>query len=246
VAWAATWPFAVRAQQRAMPVIGFLNVGRSKQWAHLAEAFRRGLQEKGYTEGQNVTIEYRWAEDQPDRLPPMAAELVSRRVTVIACGGGDVTVLAAKAATTTIPIVFTTSDPIDAGIVKSLNRPEGNLTGVASFALVTGSKRLGLLRELRRLTTVAVLTNPRSPSGHREVEALQKALIQGERLLVLNATGEADIDSAFATLREQEAGGSSFQPVCYLPPSAKKSLSSRHAMPFRLFMLSANSSTSVG
>src|SRR5262245_13126838 len=95
---AVAWPLVGHAQQRAMPVIGFLNVGTSRQWAHLAEAFRRGLQEKGYTVGQNVSIEYRWAEDQPDRLPPMAAELVSSRVTVIASGGGDVTVLAAKAA----------------------------------------------------------------------------------------------------------------------------------------------------
>jgi putative ABC transport system substrate-binding protein len=228
------WPLVARAQQPTMPVIGFLNAGTSIQWAHLAAAFREGLQETGYTEGKNVAIEYRWAEDQPDRLPPMAAELASRRVTVIASGGGDVSALAAKAATTTIPIVFTTGDPIGSGIVKSLNRPEGNVTGVASFTVVTATKRFGLLRELKRLDTVAVLTNPGNRGSRIEIEELQKAAaVHGVRLLVFSATSELDINSAFSTLREQEAGGLLVQSGLLFTAQREKivALAVRYAIP---------------
>jgi len=206
---ASAWPIAARAQQPVMPVIGFLNAGSATQWAHLVAAFRTGLQEAGYIEGQNVLIEYRWAEGQHDRLPELAADLVRRQVTVIASGGGNPPALAAKAATDTISIVFTSgSDPVESGLVKSLNRPERNITGVVSFVRVTGAKRLGLLRELVRPATVATLTNPRNPGGNAEVEDMRHAAnIYGQRLLVLKATSEAEIDSAFTALLEQQAGG---------------------------------------
>jgi putative ABC transport system substrate-binding protein len=206
---AAAWPISARAQQAAMPVIGFLNAGSATQWAHLVAAFRTGLKEAGYIEGQNVVIEYRWAEGQHERLPELAADLVRRQVTVIASGGGNPPALAAKAATDTIPIVFTTgSDPVESGFVKSLNRPEGNITGVVSFVRVTGSKRLGLLRELVQPAIVATLTNPNNPAGNAEVEDMRQAAnIYGQRLLVVKATSEAGIDAAFTALVEQQAGG---------------------------------------
>jgi putative ABC transport system substrate-binding protein len=206
---AATWPLAARAEQSAMPVIGFLNAGSAAQWVHLVAAFRTGLEEVGYIEGQNVLIEYRWAEGQHDRLPELAADLVQRQVTVIASGGGDPPALAAKAATNTIPIVFTSgSDPVESGFVKSLNRPDTNITGVVSFVRVTGAKRLGLLRELVQPAIVATLTNPKNPAGNAEVEDIRHAAnTYGQRLLVLTATSESDIDVAFATLLKQKAGG---------------------------------------
>ena len=232
---AAAWPLTARAQQPAMPVIGFINAGSAAQWAHLVAAFRRGLQEVGYTEGQNVVIEYRWAEGQYDRLPTMAADLVRRRVTVIASGGGDPPALAAKGATTTIPIVFTSGgDPVKSGLVKSLNRPDGNVTGVGSFTLVTGSKRLGVLRELVHPVTVAVLADPANPSGHIEMEDLQSAAkIYNQRLLVLNVTNELEINSAFDTLGEQQVGGL-LVPSGALFTSQREKLveqAARHAVP---------------
>ena len=232
---AAAWPLAARSQQPTMPVIGFLNGGSAAQWAHLVVAYRRGLSETGYVEGRNVAIEFRWAEGQYDLLPAMAADLVRRRVTVIASGGGDPPALAAKGATTTIPIVFTSGgDPVKSGLVKSLNRPDGNVTGVGSFTLVTGSKRLGLLRELVRPVTVAVLTNPDNPSSHIEMEDLQSAAkIYDQRLLVLNATSEPDINSAFTTLQEQQAGGLLVQSNPLFTSQREKivMLAAHHAVP---------------
>jgi len=209
VGGAVAWPVTGWAQQPAMPVIGFLNAGSALQWAHLVASFRTGLKETGYIEGQNVLIEYRWAEGQHNRLPELAADLVRRQVTVIASGGGIPPVLAAKAATNTIPIVFTSgSDPVASGLVTSLNRPESNITGVVSFVRVTGSKRLSLLRELVQPATVATLTNPGNPGGDAEVDDMQHAAnIYGQRLLVLKATSETDIDAAFTALLEQRAGG---------------------------------------
>ena len=229
------WSFAARAQQPAMPVIGFINAGSAPQWAHLVAAFRKGLQEVGFTEGQNAVIEYRWAEGKYDRLPTMAADLVRRGVTVIASGGGDLPALAAMEATKTIPIVFTSGgDPVKSGLVKSLNRPGGNITGVGSFTLVTGSKRLGVLHELMHPATVAVFSDPQNPSGHIEMEDLQStAKIYNQRLLVLNITSAADINSAFDTIGEQHAGSLVVPSGALFTSQREKivELAARHAIP---------------
>jgi putative ABC transport system substrate-binding protein len=172
---AAAWPLAARAQQPAkLPIIGFLGGGSAEAFAHVVAAFGQGLYETGFAEGQNVTIEYRWAEGQYDRLPALVAELVGRPVVVIVATGGDVGVRAAKKATTTIPIVFTSgSDPVAAGFVSSLNRPGGNVTGVSLFVSVLEVKKLDLLRELvPTAAVIAFLLNPSNPrarcrySGH--------------------------------------------------------------------------------
>ena len=160
-----------------MPVIGFLNVQSASGRPHLVDAFRSGLAEVGYTENGNVAIEYRWAENQSDRLPALAADLVRRQVAVIVASGGAQTALAAKAATSTIPIVFTTgSDPVRAGLVTSLNRPGGNVTGVNFLTDALATKRLGLLREIIRApTTIAVLINPQGPDAANQLKDVRSA-----------------------------------------------------------------------
>src|ERR1051325_3992577 len=161
----AAWPFAVRAQQKAMPVVGFLHSATPGPTTPFVIAFRQGLSDMGYIEHQNVAIEYRWAENHYDRLPALAADLVRRQVAVIVATGGAPTARAAKAATATIPIVFTAgSDPVQAGLVDSLNRPGGNVTGVSFLTDALGAKRLGHLREVMpRTAIVAVLVNPQGP-----------------------------------------------------------------------------------
>jgi ABC-type uncharacterized transport system substrate-binding protein len=206
---AAAWPLAARAQQPAMPVIGFLNSLRQSDRPNLQAAFRRGLSEAGYVDGRNVTIESRFAENQHDRLPALAADLVGRKVNVIAATGGGASVLAAMAATKTIPIVFTTGgDPVQEGYVASLNRPGGNVTGVSWFNVLLAGKALGLLHELvPNIALIALLANPKLPESARMPrDAQEAARTLGRQLLVLNASSASEIDAAFATMRERRAG----------------------------------------
>jgi putative tryptophan/tyrosine transport system substrate-binding protein len=205
----ATWPFVARAQQKALPVIGFLSSTWPDKNASRLQAFRQGLKEAGYVEGETVAIEYRWAESQYDRLPGLAAELVQRQVAVIAAAGGAQSALAAKAATSTIPIVFeTAADPIKLGLVGSLSRPGGNVTGVANQNAEVGPKRLELLRELLPMaTTIAVLVNPTNPILNEEfLSDLQPAArALGMKLDIVQASTERDLDTAFAVLVQLRA-----------------------------------------
>jgi len=204
----AAWPLAARAQQAAMPVIGFLNQESAELTAHLVTGFRKGLSEIGFVENQNVTIEYRWAEGRYERLPQLATELVNRKVAVIAAAYFPATI-AAKAATSTIPIVFISGvDPIAAGLVASLARPGGNLTGLSNFNTSLTAKRLELLHQVvPRAETIAVLVNAASPATQTiEAEARSAAQALGLRLDVLAASTEGEIDTAFAAAAQHGAG----------------------------------------
>jgi len=204
---AAVWPVAARAQQPAMPVVGYLNIASASQ-AYLLATFLQGLNAEGYAEGRNVALEYRFANNQPDRLPALAADLVDRGVAVLAATGGTVSALAAKAATTAIPVVFTTGDdPVRAGLVASLNRPGGNLTGVSVFAARLGAKRLGLLRELLPAgASFGFLVNPWNPDTEDEAnDVWEAARALGVDIILVRAGTEVDFDAAFATLVQQRA-----------------------------------------
>ncbi len=202
-------PRAARAQQPGVPLIGFLGSVSPEMYTARLRAFRQGLREEGYVEGQNVAIEYRWAEGHYDRLPVLAAELVHRKVAVIVAGGGTPSAVAAKAATATIPIVFAVAvDPIEAGLVANLHRPGGNVTGVTNLNVEVAPKRLEMLRELMpTATTVAVLVNPTSPvlteQFLRELQTAVPAL--GIQLHVLHASTERDLDAVFAALDQLRA-----------------------------------------
>jgi putative tryptophan/tyrosine transport system substrate-binding protein len=202
---AVAWPLAARAQQPAVPVIGFLHSLSPEVFAPFLAAFREGLSEAGFIDGQNMRIDFRWAEGQYDRLPAMAKELVGQQVALIVAGGGDRPALAAKAATTTIPIVFTGSDdPVGFGLVTSLNRPGGNVTGVSLFTSELEVKKFALLRELApTIPRIVMLVNPNNPTAepNRDVEAAARAV--GQRIDVLRAGSEREIDSAFRTIVAQ-------------------------------------------
>jgi putative ABC transport system substrate-binding protein len=205
---AVSWPVGTRAQQAAIPVIGFLNGGSAWDFGYLAAAFRQGLGDTGYVEGRNVFVEYHWAEGHYDRVPTLVANLVARPVALIAATGGMASVLAAKAATATIPIVFTSgADPVEFGVVASLNRPGGNATGVVFFNNELGPKRLEVLRELApNVTKIAMLVNPKNPNTKPDTERILSAVRRfGLQILVLSASSERELDAAFARLVEQQA-----------------------------------------
>jgi putative ABC transport system substrate-binding protein len=233
---AAAWPLAARAQQPALPVIGYLGIASPEAFAGRLRAFRLGLGEIGYVEGQNVAIEYRWAEGRYDRLPALAADLVRRQVTVIVAPGGIPSALAAKAATATIPTVFETgADPVAVGLVASLNRPGGNVTGVTSLNGEVEPKRLELLHELVPGTSmIARLDNPTSPTAEsvtREVQAAARTL--GLQVHVLQADNDRDIDAAFAALIKLQAGALMIAADPFFNSRSEQlaALAARHAVP---------------
>jgi putative tryptophan/tyrosine transport system substrate-binding protein len=206
---AAGWPLAAHAEQPAMPVIGALGSGSADGHVPMVAAFRQGLKDTGYVEGQNIVIEYRWAEGQYDRLPAMAADLVRHQVALIAVLGGGAGALAAKAATRTIPIVFVVGvDPVDSGLVASLHRPGGNITGVSLFSGELEAKRLELLHDLiSAAAVIGMLMNPNFPGSDVQLRDAQKAArTLGLQLIVVRASSEREFDTAFATLVQQRAG----------------------------------------
>jgi putative ABC transport system substrate-binding protein len=233
---AATWPLAARAQQPAMPVVGYLESRSSDTMADRLRAFRQGLKDTGYVEGENVRIEYRWAENQVDRLPMLAAELVRQRVNVIATTGGEPVALAAKAATMTIPIVFGVSqDPVPYGLVASHSRPGGNATGVNFLVTELGSKQLGLLHELiPAATRVGLLVNPKAPiteRATRDVTAAASAI--GLQVDVVQASDSREIESVFGTLVHNKADALLVGPDSFFVSRRLQLaiLAARHALP---------------
>ena len=234
---AAVWPLAASAQQPAMSVIGYLSSGPRESGEFRMPPFRQGLREAGYVEGKNVEIEYRWAEDHNERLPELAAELVRRRVAVIVAPSGAPAALAAKTATATIPIVFAVAtDPVETGLVASLNRPGGNLTGVTNLNTEVGPKRLELLHELLPSATVfALLVDPTAPAitgpFTRSLEAAAGTL--GLKLHMLRASTERDLDVTFATVRELRADALVIGPATFFTVRSERlaALTVRHAVP---------------
>src|SRR6266508_1064639 len=234
---AVAWPLAAHAQQPPMPVIGFLSNASPDLHSDRVRTFRQGLKNAGYVEGQNVEIDYRWAQGHNDRLPMLAAELVQRRVAVIVAAGGTPSALAARAATATIPIVFGVAvDPVEVGLVASLNRPGGNLTGVTNLNAEIGPKRLELLHAVvPRATIIALLVNPTIPTIaeplSRDLQAAASTL--GLKLQVLHASTERDFDTVFATLVKLQAGALVIGPDTLFTARSKQlgALTVRHAMP---------------
>jgi putative ABC transport system substrate-binding protein len=234
---AVAWPLVARAQQPAMPVIGFLSNASPDLYADRLRAFRQGLKEAGYVEGQNVAIEYRWAGGENERLPFLAMGLARRQVAVIVAAGGTPSAVVAKAETATIPIVFgVAADPVKVGLVASLNRPGGNLTGVTNLNVEIGPKRLEVLHELLpTATSIAVLVNPGNPTiGEpflRDLQPAARAL--GLQLHVLNASTDHDFDTVFATLVQLRAGALLISPDTFFNTRSEQlaALSLRHAVP---------------
>jgi putative ABC transport system substrate-binding protein len=232
----AAWPLAARAQQPGLPVIGFLSGDSPGDNSPSVEAFRQGLKETGYVEGRNVTIEYRWADSQNDRLPALAADLVRRQVTLIFSGGVTAGPLAAKAATSKIPIVFMIGgDPVNVGLVASLGRPEGNVTGVTSFGHGTVTKRLELLHELvPKATTIAALVNPNNPNTPGDLKDLQQAAATfGLQLSAVNAANDSDFDTAFASVAQQRVEALFVESDTFFNSRRARiaGLAARHAVP---------------
>jgi putative ABC transport system substrate-binding protein len=230
------WPFAARAQQPAMPVIGFLSGQAAADYGHLVAAFHRGLNENGYLEGQNVAIEFRWAEGRVDRLPALAEDLVRRQVTVIAATGGDASARAAKQATSAIPIVFTIGgDPVELGLVASLNRPGGNVTGITQFTAPLETKRLDLLHELiPGATTIGLLVNPNNPNSEGQLRDVPEAArVRGLQLHILRATAETGFEPAFVTFAERKVGAVvvASDPFFHSRREQLVALAARHALP---------------
>jgi putative ABC transport system substrate-binding protein len=235
---AVAWPLAARAQQ-PMPVVGYLNPGWSEPSTALVAAFHRGLRETGYIEGQNVSIEYRWAEGQYDRLAAMAADLVHHQVSVIAATGGTFSGLAAKRATAAIPIIFVgTGNPVELGLVASLNQPSGNVTGVTMLAIELLPKRFELLREIvPNAITIGVFVNPTNPTATVQLSAVREAAhALGQQILVLNASNERELEAAFASLvgqQVQQIGALliTSDPLFNSQVNQLAGLTIRHAMP---------------
>ena len=233
---AAAWPYAASAQQPALPVVGLIRDGSADANARYVAAFRRGLAENGYVEGQSVTIDYRWASGQPDRLPAMAMELVDRPVVVLAATGGENSAMAAKAATSTIPIVFAVgSDPIKLGLVASYNRPGGNVTGINILTTTLEAKRLGLLHELvPQAATVGVLLNPNWPPSANQLRDVQDAArVVGLQINVLRASTDQEIDAAFETVAQQRIAALAVTGNPFYDTRREKlvALAARHAVP---------------
>jgi putative tryptophan/tyrosine transport system substrate-binding protein len=204
----ATWPLTARAQQTALPVVGLLESGSPQVFAHLVAAVSEGLRELGYVEGQNVAIEYRWGEGQYQRLPELLADLIARKVAVIVTTGGTATALAAKSATSTIPVVFAIGgDPVRFGLVASLNRPGSNITGVSFLSNILVAKRIELLNEtIPRAARIGFLVNPANPNAEADTAAAKQAVsILPHELLIVSATMPNDLDSAFRTLIAQQS-----------------------------------------
>jgi putative tryptophan/tyrosine transport system substrate-binding protein len=233
---AATWPLAASAQQPAVPVIGYLSARSPDESKHLVDAFRSGLQTVGYVEGQNVAIHFRWAEGQYDRLPAMAAELVREKVAVLATLGGEPSALAAKAATSTIPIVFSVGgDPVKQGLAASYNRPGGNATGVSLLTNPAEQKRLGLLHELvPQATTVGFLVNPTFPGSGSQISDVQEAArTLNLQVHILRASADREIESAFESVAPQNIQALAVGADGFFDSRRAKlvALAARHAVP---------------
>ena len=234
---AVVWPLAARAQQSSMPVIGVLHGVSAAQWADRMVGFHQGLRETGYSEGRNVTIEYRWADGQFERLPTMAADLVSRKVAVICAGAGDVAIREAMAATKTIPVVFTTaSDPVRAGFVVSLGRPGGNVTGTTFMGVELVAKRMELLHEvLPDAARIALLVNPNNPGLMEDNIRLSEAAVQrlGLEMVIVKAGSESEIESAIGAAVHQKASALSIGNDAYLSSRSRPiaAVALRHALP---------------
>ena len=233
---AATWPLVARAQQTAMPVIGFLHGGSAEAFQGFTSAFRQGLKQTGFSEGQNLAIEFRWADGHYDRLSGLARDLIGRQPTVIVAAGGDNSARAAIAATTTIPIVFVAgSDPSKSGLVRSLNKPGGNATGVSIFSTEVVGKQLDLPHELMpEATVIGMFVNPNNPNADIQIRAAQEAaLARGVGLDVVNVGDDRDFNPAFARLLEQRIGAVvvGADPIFFTKRYQLVGLAARHGLP---------------